>query len=109
MATAVKLCSISDLPIRGGRLFEGVAKGLDLLVFRLDDGSIVAYDAACPHVGAQLRPENEMRGVLTCTVHQWRFEIERGDGLDGVPCALVAHAVDRRNGELWVMTTPMDT
>jgi nitrite reductase/ring-hydroxylating ferredoxin subunit len=97
---------LSDLPFRGGRLFEAVVDGLDLVVFRLGGRTLAAYDAACPHVGAQLRPENEIRGVLTCTMHQWRFEVATGCGLDGVPCDLVAHAVELRGTEVWVSLTP---
>lgn len=98
----VRVCGSADLPLRGGRLFESVVGGLDVLVFRLTTERLVAYDAACPHVGAQLRPENEIRGVLTCTVHQWRFDVQTGGGLDSVPCDLVEFAIEARDDGVWV-------
>jgi len=99
----VRLCALMDLPFRGGRLFKNADEhGRDVLVFKRAGGELVAYDAACPHAGALLRPENEIREVLTCTLHQWRFSVADGQAI-GIPnCALERYAVRVEDGGVWV-------
>ncbi len=88
----VRLCGVGELPLWGGRLFREVdAHGRDVLIFRRPGGGVVAWDAACPHAGAMLRPENELGGVLTCFLHRWRFSVEDGQALDVPGCALVGY------------------
>ncbi|MEO1270441.1 MAG: Rieske 2Fe-2S domain-containing protein [Myxococcota bacterium] len=89
-----RLCTLFQLPIRGGRLFENVDRnGLDLLVFRLEGGRIVAYEASCPHAGALLKPEHEMGGVLTCFLHLWQFDVATGDCITIPQCRLTAFEI----------------
>ena len=67
-----RLCSLLDLPARGGRLFKNAAGSrADILVFRIAGGRLRAWNAHCPHAGALMRPENEMGGKLVCFLHQW--------------------------------------
>lgn len=74
-----RLCGIFDLPVRGGRLFTNLfGTELDVIVFRIEGGRVVAYNAACPHALALMRPENEMGGTLVCFLHQWRFDVATG-------------------------------
>ena len=104
-ARRVRLCSLLDLPIRGGRLFEDAIDGIDVLLFRLEGGDLVAYDAACPHAGALLRPENEMRGVLVCSLHQWQFEIATGACLTVARCPLTEYDVEVSGLDVFVTIT----
>ena len=100
---STRLCTLFQLPVRGGRLFENVDNnGLDLLVFRLEGGRLVAYDASCPHAGAQMRPENERGGVLTCFLHQWQFDVATGDCINVPRCPLTAFEVQTRGMDVFV-------
>lgn len=86
------ICTLLQLPVRGGRLFENVAGiNRDVLVFRNEGGELAAFDAACPHAGAQLRPEHEMRGLLTCPLHFWQFDIKTGACLTVPECPLTPY------------------
>jgi len=67
--------------------------GVDVIAFRIEGGGVVAYDAACPHAGALLRPENEMGGILVCYLHQWRFDVTNGDCIDVPRCPLKRYPV----------------
>lgn len=103
--TLHKLCSLFDLPIQGGRLFQDVAgSGRDVLVFKLSGGRLVAYDAACPHAGAMMRPENELRGVLTCQLHQWSFDLTTGQCLQypHPRCALREYTVEAQGLNVFI-------
>lgn len=98
-----RLCGLFDLPVRGGRLFENACDTQqDVLVFRLEGSRLVAYDAACPHAGALMRPENEMGGVLTCFLHQWRFDVATGAGLTAPRCPLVPFPVEARGFDIMI-------
>ena len=94
MTTWHQLCTLMQLPIRGRRLFENVGEEQrDVLVFRHEGGTLSAFDAACPHAGALLRPEHDMRGVLTCPLHLWQFNTETGDCLTVPECPLTPYPV----------------
>jgi 3-ketosteroid 9alpha-monooxygenase subunit A len=58
--------------------------GLDLVLFRGEDGTARVFDAHCPHMGAHLGVGGRVCGEgITCPFHGWRFG---GDGkLMGVP------------------------
>ena len=52
---------------------------LDLLnrritLWRADDGQVVAMDARCPHLGADLGQGRVIQGALRCPFHHWRFD-----------------------------------
>ena len=88
------LCTLFQLPIRGGRIFEDVGDDdRDVLVFRHEGGQLTAFDAACPHAGAMMRPENEMRGVLPCHLHLWQFDIKTGDCINVPACPMTPYKV----------------
>ncbi len=102
----VRLCGLFDLPIRGGRLFKAAGGGKrDVLVFRLEGGALRAYDAACPHAGALLRPENEMSGTLICFLHHWRFDVATGGCVDVPQRPLVAYEVEARGMDIMLALT----
>lgn len=100
-----RLCGLFDLPIRGGRLFTDVGGDTDLIVFRLEGGVLAAYDAACPHAGALLRPENEMGNVLVCFLHMWRFDVTTGECIDVPQCPLRRYPVEIRGFDVVVSLT----
>ena len=90
----LRLCGLFDVPIRGGRLFESIGSlGLDVLVFRIEGGGMVAYEAQCPHAGALLRPENAMGETLICFLHQWHFKVATGECVTVPGCDLRAFSV----------------
>ena len=57
----------------------GRSKALDVLnrhitLWRADDGAVVALDARCPHLGADLGQGKIIDGSLRCAFHHWRFD-----------------------------------
>ncbi len=54
-----------------------VSTGLNLAVFRGEDGQAYALDAYCPHMGANLGAGGRVVGnCVECPFHGWQF---RGD------------------------------
>lgn len=49
--------------------------GVDLVIFRGEDGKLGLLDAYCPHLGAHLAHGGKVEGgALRCPFHGWRFE-----------------------------------
>lgn len=64
------LAKVSDIPVGGGITAAG------LVLVQPEEGTIVAFDGACPHKGTQLpAPED---GTITCPSHGSRFAAADG-------------------------------
>ncbi len=76
------------------------AKG-GLLVARLEDGALVAVDAACPHQGYPLAQGSLQGCVITCAWHNFKFDLRTGAAVIGEE-GLKQHRVYEQGGEIWV-------
>ena len=63
--------------LRRGRVREVQIGPRRLVLWRDGDGQARAFDAACPHLGANLTLGCVVNGELRCALHHWRFS---GDG-----------------------------
>ncbi len=98
-----RLCALTELPPRGGQLFlDAAGSHRDVLVFKLEDASLVVYDAHCPHAGALLRPENCVGKTLICFLHNWEFDIASGDCHTYPTLPLRKVAFEIKNDDLYV-------
>jgi toluene monooxygenase system ferredoxin subunit len=69
----------------------------DVLLCNLD-GSLVAYEDRCPHLGSPLS-EGALDGVvLTCGAHEWQFDARTGRGVNPASACLRRYPV-RLDGE----------
>jgi nitrite reductase/ring-hydroxylating ferredoxin subunit len=74
--------------------------GRTVVLFRVD-GTVHAFDNACPHEGNPL-VEGEIVGpMLTCVYHGWRFDLETGACLLGEGAAR-RYPTEVRDGAVWV-------
>jgi len=79
------LCLEAELPVPGAFLTT-VVGDIPVLVNRLEDGGVAAFENRCMHRGTTLR--REARGVATehaCIYHQWCYRLD--GGLESVPFA----------------------
>src|SRR5688572_4763187 len=86
--------------------------GVELVVARFPDGTLLAADVACPHKGARLSAGCFHRDALRCSYHGWRFSAA-GECLD-IPSLVspnpakqaLAHlrtyAIREKYGMIWV-------
>lgn len=75
--------------------------GKDMLITRFQDG-FVAYDAVCPHEGANLYkvlPDN--KDCITCPLHRYCFHLPDGKEISGRG-KLSTYPVEVRNEGLFV-------
>jgi cholesterol 7-dehydrogenase len=50
--------------------------GLDLIVWRGEDGGITVMDSYCPHMGANLASGTVIGNCIECPFHRWRFDAD---------------------------------
>ena len=49
--------------------------GVDLVMFRTEDGEVSVLDAFCPHMGAHLGHGGKVEGDgVVCPFHAWKFD-----------------------------------
>ena len=98
----IKVCALDDL-------WEGELEAHDvgeheILLVRLANDRVVAYQGICPHQNISL-VEGDLEGdVLTCRAHLWQFDIRTGTGVNPAGCQLAAYPVRIENGDVLVST-----
>jgi nitrite reductase/ring-hydroxylating ferredoxin subunit len=73
-----KAFAISDLAPGSGR--EVVLNGVAVAVFNVD-GVLHAVQHECPHQGGPLAEGSLQGTVVTCSWHQWQFDVATGRGV----------------------------
>ncbi len=79
---ALHVPDLATLPRGAARAVPG--GGSEVLVTRLDDASVVAFDRRCPHLGCPVVWAGE-RGRFECPCHHAAFDARTGRPLFGPP------------------------
>ncbi len=96
----LRLCRLDELD--GDRLLtEHPDSGDPLLVLRDSDG-VHVLDALCPHQYAPLLGGDFEDGILTCPMHQWRFDVKTGESPD-MPVCLQRWPAEVEDGVIWLV------
>ena len=87
-------------------LWPGEMKGVivgrvKVLIVNLD-GRLFAYEDRCAHQGVALSDGKLEGGTLTCSAHQWRYDLSRGIGVNPTCAALRAFPVKVEAGHIQV-------
>ncbi len=91
----ITVCPSASLPPGTHRARGGV------LVARLPDGSLRAVENACPHQGYPLSQGSLHECVLTCTWHNFKFDLRTGKAVQGEE-AVRLHPVVEEDGQIVV-------
>ena len=93
------MCRVDDVPLGEGRnVTVGASR---IAVFRTDAGWY-ALVAACPHLGGPLADGIVAASSVTCPLHERRFDLLSGAAIGHDGCAVRAHVVDVRDGQVFV-------
>jgi nitrite reductase/ring-hydroxylating ferredoxin subunit len=89
-----------------GELWDGEMESYDLdgreiLLIRLD-GRYHAFDGSCPHQGTSLADGTLEGGLLTCSAHEWEFDVRTGQGVNPRTACLKRHQVRIADGRVLV-------
>jgi cell fate regulator YaaT (PSP1 superfamily)/nitrite reductase/ring-hydroxylating ferredoxin subunit len=94
-----KVGRLDDLPEGRGRQVD--LEGVTCAVYNVG-GTIHATENRCPHAGGPLG-EGELDGrVVTCPLHQWKFDVTTGQCQHLPPVKLKRYEVKVEGGEIWV-------
>lgn len=100
----------SDALLRG-RAAAVNLMGRELAVYRGDDGTVVALDAYCPHMGAHLGAGRVEGSSLRCLFHYWKYdaqgrctEIPSLGGCPPVAVTTKSWPVEEKYDLIWVWT-----
>ena len=74
--TKLLVGKLSDIDERGSRTFQ--LEDLEIAVFKLADGSILAIENRCPHKGGSLSEGMVCGKIVHCPLHDWRIDLQTG-------------------------------
>ena len=74
--TKLLVGKLSDIDERGSRTFQ--LEDLEIAVFKLTDGSMLAVENRCPHKGGSLSEGMVCGKIVHCPLHDWRIDLQTG-------------------------------
>jgi nitrite reductase (NADH) small subunit len=95
-----RIISLEDC-LLGQGVFAAVG-GFELAVFRLGAPErIVVIDNACPHSSGNLSAGSVEGSVVTCPLHQWEFDLDRGVCTHSERVRVEGYRAEVRDGFVW--------
>ncbi|OWA35671.1 nitrite reductase (NAD(P)H) small subunit [Saccharibacillus sp. O16] len=76
----VRVGRVQDIDPLGSRRLN--VQGVEIALFRLSDGEILAVENRCPHKGGLLSEGMVCGPVVHCPLHDWRIDLRSGEALD---------------------------
>jgi nitrite reductase/ring-hydroxylating ferredoxin subunit/predicted secreted protein len=107
----------AELP--AGKLHKVTVAGHGLMLGRLPGGEVVAFSSNCPHQDTDLGRATFVDGVVQCPLHGYCYDAVTGENVYPAgeadpselwrlrPGYLAVHAVEERDGWIWVATEPL--
>ncbi len=94
----IRICEVDDVPLGEGRAVT--VDGRRIALFRTP-GGWHALDDACPHRGGPLSDGLLADCLVTCPLHERRFDLASGASTSGGE-GVVAHRVAVVGDEVWL-------
>jgi nitrite reductase/ring-hydroxylating ferredoxin subunit len=98
-----------------GKLAKVFADGRPVLLARLEDGTVAAASAVCPHRGEDLSGGRVYMGAIDCPLHHYVYDLRTGVNRyprEVFPADLAAqvkslplYPIKEEDGWIWVGTT----
>lgn len=74
--TKIKVCRISDIDTKGSRVLR--VGDIEVALFRLSSGEVLAVENKCPHKGGMLSEGMVCGTKVHCPLHDWRIDLHSG-------------------------------
>lgn len=103
----VKVATLDDL--WEGDFLDLQVEGEEVILVHLPGGEIRCFQGMCPHQEILLADGkwDFDKGVLTCSAHEWKFNLQDGSGVNPRGCKLFRYEV-RKDGEDVLVGVPID-
>ncbi len=96
----VNLCNISDIPKNGMKIFN--MNNIEFVIVNQNKKYYAVYNK-CPHMGGSLGDGSiDDSGYLTCTLHNWQFDLETGKGTEGYEDSVPTFELDIQGDSICV-------
>ncbi|WP_025699856.1 nitrite reductase small subunit NirD [Paenibacillus forsythiae] len=74
--TKMHVGNVAEIDRKGSRTLK--VNGLDIALFRLSDGEVLAVENKCPHKGGTLSEGMVCGSKVHCPLHDWRIDLHTG-------------------------------
>ncbi len=74
--TKMHIGNVADIDRKGSRTLK--VNGLEIALFRLSDGEVLAVENKCPHKGGTLSEGMVCGSKVHCPLHDWRIDLHTG-------------------------------
>ena len=100
MSARMEIGGADDVPRLGARVVR--AGGLAIAVFRTADDAYFALDDRCPHRGGPLSQGIVHGDRVTCPLHNFVIDLEKGEAVAPDAGCVRRYAVTVEAGRLWL-------
>ncbi|MFC2253501.1 Rieske 2Fe-2S domain-containing protein [Labrys portucalensis] len=103
----VKVATLDEL--WEGDFLDAKVDGEEVLLLHRRGGRIVCFQGMCPHQEILLADGaiDFEKGTITCSAHEWEFDMEDGRGRNPLGCKLFQYQV-KLEGEFIMVGVPTD-
>jgi nitrite reductase (NADH) small subunit/3-phenylpropionate/trans-cinnamate dioxygenase ferredoxin subunit len=99
----VTVARVGDIPDGEGIAFP---VGDRMVAVFNEGGQYSAIDDFCPHMGASLAEGDLEDGVISCSLHGWRYRVSDGTWMDNRRIKIDSFEVRVEGDEIQVRSTP---
>ncbi|WP_169087868.1 nitrite reductase small subunit NirD [Paenibacillus sp. PL91] len=102
MTTKLLVANLNDIDVKGSRRIQ--VKDIEIAVFRLTDGSVLAVENKCPHKGGLLSEGMVCGTAVHCPLHDWKVDLRSGrvhEPDDGCVTTFETE-IDQESGSIYV-------
>ena len=101
-----RVCGLDEL--WQGEMENFEVGGTEVLMVHLEDGSIHAVQAMCPHQEVELAEGDLDGAVLTCSMHLWQFDVASGKGVNPSHAEVAKYPVRIEGDDVFVDTAGVE-
>ena len=95
-----RVCSLNDL--WQGEMVAFDVSGRRILLVHTQAGHLCATQAKCPHQDTELMEGSLEGAVLTCSMHQWQFDVTTGKGINPFHAEIALYPVRIEGDDVYV-------
>lgn len=100
--TKMMIGNVTDIDRKGSRTFK--VNDIEIALFRLSDGQVLAVENKCPHKGGALSEGMVCGTKVHCPLHDWKIDLHSGNVQEPDSGCVITFAVDvdPDNGSVYV-------
>src|SRR5690606_3924036 len=92
----------SEIDVKSSRKLR--IENIDIALFHLSDGSVLAVENKCPHKGGLLSEGMVCGGKVHCPLHDWKIDLRSGKVQDPDEGCVTTFKteVDEQSGDIYI-------